>query len=827
MGCCCWSKPVGDNPPTDFNLCSFTPDGDLRYAKHWPGYSPSNQTGDTRGRRLLGLVNGQLVLVRARTGAEIFVTAADASDGEESLPPTGSGVTFTSNQVLTNSTTFSGPFAVTATGIVIPALRVDGSTYYVQRYEVDETGSVAFQESTGLSVSGTASRYVAANSAGLVAGVISSNTQTATAIVSATGEDYSATDSFGLRSGFNFPALLYSRVVMSANRLYAAQQQSSTSWRWHSFALPAGGWTALTAFGDYGLPTPGGLSDALLFANDSNTYWWIGQTRLYHAQMDVAGTSRIVWSYPFPTLFPELGNGTYRDLDLSATEQIATTARGANEIAFASVSPAGTLATSEDRNAHTQSLNAYGVNPAVYIPADGELLTSWDASPDPGFNHETYHSAKWQFHGGETINRSWEWRHAGSLIHQVDAAGNSFFAGPLTPRSVLEPVFQGFIEDAWRDIDTLRWQVDFNPALGSNAVAENVEILMTHISGEGAAKRFGGTLNTDLAPQQLTQRFDADGTFNVPDDVSEVTVEVWGAGAAGGGGAITAPPGGGGGGGGGYAKGTLTVTPGGSESIVIGAGGTDLPSQRDGGPSYFRDSSTLQATGGLTGQNGSAGGLGGAGGTGSGSAATLTQTGGSGGDGGTTPDTGGGGGGVAGETGDGGNGVDGESGGTGGEGVGYDTDDGDGGDGGATQTNGNPGGAIGGGGGGGGGNGDGVSGGDGADGLVVVTYTTSVQVRRNVEVFLIEDAGNYSLGFIVHREADPADPNYYMEVPEAMPLEQDIRGATGFDYLDDLIGEDLQDPAGIWEWDGANNVDTTQGTEDVNLHLRLLDFQML
>lgn len=64
--------------------------------------------------------------------------------------------------------------------------------------------------------------------------------------------------------------------------------------------------------------------------------------------------------------------------------------------------------------------------------------------------------------------------------------------------------------------------------------------------------------------------FTSSGPFTVPAGVTSITVELVGAGGNG------ASNGGGGGGGGGYARGTYTVNPGATLSIVVGDGGSEL-----------------------------------------------------------------------------------------------------------------------------------------------------------------------------------------------------------------------------------------------------------
>ena len=213
--------------------------------------------------------------------------------------------------------------------------------------------------------------------------------------------------------------------------------------------------------------------------------------------------------------------------------------------------------------------------------------------------------------------------------------------------------------------------------------------------------------------------FDADDTFTVPDGVTEITVEAWGAG--GGGGNLT-NQGQGGGGGGAYARSTLSVSSGTEFSISVGTGGE--PGQ-PGGDTYF-DSilpmipQIVMAQGGL----GAIDDNGGIGGSALTSVGDVVFSGGAGGDGqkgGGQPDTrgGGGGGGSAFTDADGENGTIGGSNtaGTGGSGTG------DGGDGAVGEQDAQPGMFPGGGGGGAGPNG--ISG-AGADGRLIITYEAQI-----------------------------------------------------------------------------------------------------
>lgn len=207
-------------------------------------------------------------------------------------------------------------------------------------------------------------------------------------------------------------------------------------------------------------------------------------------------------------------------------------------------------------------------------------------------------------------------------------------------------------------------------------------------------------------------------SFEVPAGITELTVEVWGAGGSGGGAEDFANRAGGGGGGGGYAKGVISVIPGEFENLFVGDGGSYNGSEGEiGETSYFRDAGTLRATGGGAGETakGLGSNAGGLGGLGSGSAATVTFLGGNGGNGGNLS-VGGGGGGSARSTSNGDDGTDGNDGGLGGLGSG------NGGDGGSAGLDGSNGNDPGGGGGGAGGQGDGLLSGRGGIGQVKVCY---------------------------------------------------------------------------------------------------------
>jgi hypothetical protein len=114
-----------------------------------------------------------------------------------------------------------------------------------------------------------------------------------------------------------------------------------------------------------------------------------------------------------------------------------------------------------------------------------------------------------------------------------------------------------------------------------------------------------------------SQLFTASGTFTVPDGVTQVVVEVCG---AGGGGGYNDPgnttgPFAGGGGGGGYLRALVTVTPGEPISVVVGAAGTTPDSSGDGTAGGDSSFGSIVAGGGQGGQSDVNGGSGGAGGT--------------------------------------------------------------------------------------------------------------------------------------------------------------------------------------------------------------------
>lgn len=118
--------------------------------------------------------------------------------------------------------------------------------------------------------------------------------------------------------------------------------------------------------------------------------------------------------------------------------------------------------------------------------------------------------------------------------------------------------------------------------------------------------------------QAVTVTLTSSGNWTAPSGVSSITVEAWGGGGAGGGQSITSDGGGGGGGGAYSKKNTLAVVAGTSYTVVVGSGGTGVAGGTggNGGDSYFINTSTVLAKGGIGGAPSSgtppAGGLGGA-----------------------------------------------------------------------------------------------------------------------------------------------------------------------------------------------------------------------
>ncbi len=217
--------------------------------------------------------------------------------------------------------------------------------------------------------------------------------------------------------------------------------------------------------------------------------------------------------------------------------------------------------------------------------------------------------------------------------------------------------------------------------------------------------RVGGD-TVSSSGSKTTWEFTSTGAHSwiAPAGVTSVLVEAWGGGGGGGGGLNNA----GGGGGGGYSKATVSVTPGQTYDVVVGAGGTS----GSGAVSSFHTPSVVSALGGGSGLS-TGGGAGGAASVGdgfsggNGAAPGVVDMSGGG--------PGGGGGSSAGSAGAGNNG----SGATGGTAP---DDGGAGGDGaGGSGASGTAGEAPGGGGGGGGGNG---GGGAGATGKVLITDDT-------------------------------------------------------------------------------------------------------
>ncbi len=124
---------------------------------------------------------------------------------------------------------------------------------------------------------------------------------------------------------------------------------------------------------------------------------------------------------------------------------------------------------------------------------------------------------------------------------------------------------------------------------------------------------------------QTVEVFTSSGTFNVPAGVSSVCVQCWGPG-GGGGATNSASISGGAGGGGAYAEGHATVTPSGTVTVTIGAGGAGgaagASNNGSAGSAATSFGASIIAAAGSGGTGGAAG-AGGAGGTVAGSTGTV------------------------------------------------------------------------------------------------------------------------------------------------------------------------------------------------------------
>ncbi|GAB5604178.1 DUF6701 domain-containing protein [Sideroxyarcus sp. TK5] len=117
---------------------------------------------------------------------------------------------------------------------------------------------------------------------------------------------------------------------------------------------------------------------------------------------------------------------------------------------------------------------------------------------------------------------------------------------------------------------------------------------------------FGAMLLAIAAHSQaVTDTYTATGTWTAPAGVTSVDVEAWGGGGGGGGGEGDSSDGGGGGGGGAYSRTTsITVVPGTTYTVTVGAAGTAGATNGTGGTggdSWFINTSTILAKGGTGG----------------------------------------------------------------------------------------------------------------------------------------------------------------------------------------------------------------------------------
>jgi len=96
-----------------------------------------------------------------------------------------------------------------------------------------------------------------------------------------------------------------------------------------------------------------------------------------------------------------------------------------------------------------------------------------------------------------------------------------------------------------------------------------------------------------------------------------------------------------------------------------------------------------------------------------------------------------------------------------------------------------------------------------------VTYSTAdAIITRQCDVFLTNSGGKDYLNFDYHREASPADADYYIEPDPVFQVE--IAGATGIDTIGDLEGL-----VHTFAHSGADNADTGKGQVDATVKITI------
>ena len=224
--------------------------------------------------------------------------------------------------------------------------------------------------------------------------------------------------------------------------------------------------------------------------------------------------------------------------------------------------------------------------------------------------------------------------------------------------------FEGYIDEL-RISDSVRYVEDFTPDTTEFTPDSNTLLLM-HMDGANDGTSFPINANKTITNVDIvnTRAFGNESTARdtytsagsttwiAPIGVTSVDYLVVAGGGGGGGGTDAPYVGAGGGGAGGFKTGSLSVTPGSSYTVTVGAGGTTQSATGgdgiDGSDSVFSSiTSTGGGGGGGLGSSGDTGGSGGGGpGNGSGGAGTGSE-GFAGGDGVTTDDGAGGGGGAS------------------------------------------------------------------------------------------------------------------------------------------------------------------------------------
>lgn len=427
---CCWSKPQGESPPTQYNAISFDSAGDLRWKTRWEAIDGELFGGmtvfvDSRNQHCIRVVGTVLVAIGEKSG-NVYAAGLNIADGTESFALLDTGQAYSGTEV--------GNCISTGTEIILSALRETSTGPVVQRYAIDATGTIDFDESSTVGGGAFGRDEVGVNTAGDVVGVNFPGVGIGAFGASVDGAGESGTDSDTTRH-FDHETL---RFAGTDAYIYGFDPNGvlGVEGAWYESPVPLTAFAALTADDEHLPQLFGGLeihtrSTTVRNVSNANRRVWVtdhnfalGGARVRYFDMEVAGDTKLRWTHSLHG--PEIGADNVYSFD--ANEQIAVAVGNAD---FST--PFVVSITETGSYKSTAGLFTFSGARAGLFDAFANLTLNTPAadiihvSHDQGFLSNALRSMQFDVSSGAFV-KDWEWNGGMTALPTTDGSANYYGA---------------------------------------------------------------------------------------------------------------------------------------------------------------------------------------------------------------------------------------------------------------------------------------------------------------------------------------------------------------------------------------------------------------